>query len=147
MAARNGSVEIFKMLHERGAEIQDIKCSVGGNQDLEPIHIACKEGHLGIVQYIISSSTNQQKISQVYISSTWSTPLHLAAYDGHFEIAEFLLNAGAKFDAQNKFKDTFLHVAIRHGHTKFILRIIDLFDKNPIFLNGKNQGVLDLFNS
>lgn len=40
-----------------------------------------------------------------------------------------------------------MHVAIRHGHTKFMMRILDLFDKNPIYLNGKGQGAFDLFNT
>jgi hypothetical protein len=39
-----------------------------------------------------------------------------------------------------------MHVAIRHGHTKFMIRIIELFDKNPIYMNGKGQGAFDIFN-
>lgn len=56
LAAKNGNLDIFQMLHENGALIQDVICSIGGNQDLEPIHIACKEGHLSIVNYILSKS-------------------------------------------------------------------------------------------
>lgn len=39
-----------------------------------------------------------------------------------------------------------MHVAIRHGHTKFMIRIIELFDQNPIYMNGKGQGAFDIFN-
>ena len=95
LAAKNGSLEIFKMLHEHGAEIENFKCGVGGNQDLECIHIAAKEGNWSIVQYILSKSTNMVNMSKLPISHTGSTPLHLAAYGGHFSVAESLLSAGA----------------------------------------------------
>lgn len=54
LTAKNGNLEIFKMLHEHGAIIEGVKCVVGGNQELECIHIAAKEGNQPIVQYILS---------------------------------------------------------------------------------------------
>jgi ankyrin repeat protein len=58
LAAKNGSIEVFQLLHEHGATIENLKCAIGGNQDLEPIHIACKEGNFLVVQYILSKSVN-----------------------------------------------------------------------------------------
>ena len=49
IAAKGGFIEIFKLLHENGALIEGVKCSQGNNQDLEPIHIAAKEGRVEIV--------------------------------------------------------------------------------------------------
>ena len=49
LAAKNGNVELFKLLHQEGAEIEGVKCAVGGNQDLEPIHIAAREGNLLVI--------------------------------------------------------------------------------------------------
>jgi hypothetical protein len=40
-----------------GAVIEGIKCNVG-NQELEPIHIAAKNGHGHIVNYILSQAAN-----------------------------------------------------------------------------------------
>ena len=58
LAAKNGHIEIFKLLSENGAKIENFKCSIGGNQDLDPIHIASKYGHSEIVNFIISKSQN-----------------------------------------------------------------------------------------
>jgi hypothetical protein len=41
------------MLHESGSLIEGVKCAIGGNQDLEPIHIAAKKGNCEIIEYIL----------------------------------------------------------------------------------------------
>lgn len=49
LAAKNGHLEIVRLLHEAGAQIEGVLCAVGGGQDLEPIHIAAKNGHSAVV--------------------------------------------------------------------------------------------------
>jgi len=59
LAAKNGHLEIVRLLHEadknkdswatQGAQIEGVLCAVGGGQDLEPIHIAAKNGHSAVV--------------------------------------------------------------------------------------------------
>lgn len=34
LAAKNGNIDILKMLHEQGAQIEGAECAIGGNQDL-----------------------------------------------------------------------------------------------------------------
>jgi ankyrin repeat protein len=67
LSAKNGNVELFHLLHKHGADIENVKCSGGGNQDLEPIHIAVKEGNLAIVQYILGQSSNMAAIAKIRI--------------------------------------------------------------------------------
>lgn len=117
LAAKNGNVELFQLLHENGAIIEAVKCAIGGNQDLEPIHIASKEGNFMIVQYILSKSKNLEFVAKIKIQQTQSAPIHLAAYGGHYEIVELLLESGEVWNAKNLYEDTFMHIAIRHGHT------------------------------
>ena len=62
LAAKNGNLDIFKMLHEHGAHIEGEKCSIGGNQDLDPIHIAAKSGNALIVMYILNKSFNMKEL-------------------------------------------------------------------------------------
>ena len=31
LAAKNGNIEMFQLLHEHGAEIENVKCAVGKN--------------------------------------------------------------------------------------------------------------------
>jgi len=120
LAAKNGNLDIFKMLHEHGADIEGVSCSIGGNQDLEPIHIAAKSGNALIVMYIVNKSPNMAKLCQIQITQTMSTPLHLTAYDGHTECAITLLDSGAPLLFKNKYGDTVFHIAIRHGHLDYV---------------------------
>jgi ankyrin repeat protein len=119
------------MLHQHGAKIEGIRCSAGKNQDLEPIHIAAKEGNNLIVQYILNASKEVMKLARVKIQNTFSNPLHLTAYEGHFETAEVLLRSGSPLLAVNKFNDTVLHIAIRHSRTTFLKKIIGLVKEHP----------------
>lgn len=59
------------------------------------------------------------------ILQTLSTPLHLAAYDGHLKVATALLEAQAPLLAKNKFGDTVFHIAIRHGRTGFLMKLLE----------------------
>jgi ankyrin repeat protein len=49
------------------------------------------------------------------VSQTLSTSLHLSAYEGNFDIFHTLIEAGAELLSKNKYNDTFLHIAVRHG--------------------------------
>lgn len=91
---------------------------------MEPIHIAAKNGHTLIVKYILSQSKRIIQIAKEPIAHTQSQPLHLAAYGGHFPIVEAILDAGGTLMAKNRFGDTFLHIAIRHGQLEFIKQIV-----------------------
>lgn len=128
MAAKGGHFEIFKILYERNAKI-DVWCAMG-NQILQPIHIACKNGHSSIVSYIISVSRNIKATVCQPIDTSRSTPLHLAAQGGHLSICESLLMSGASYLAINRFGDTFLHNSIRNEHSNFTLSILAFYQEN-----------------
>ena len=58
-----------------------------------PLHFACNNGHLPIVQYLIekgadidAKNTNQE------------TPLHIACEKGHIQIVECLIEKGANIE-------------------------------------------------
>ena len=119
MAAKSGSFEIFRSLAAMGASIEGQKCSQG-NQLLEPIHIASKNGHQAIVNLILAKTPDQRSLCNEPIESTGSRPLHLAAYGGHLSLCQDLLNFGALFTSQNHYGDTFLHIAVRHDHQYFV---------------------------
>ena len=118
---------------------------------LEPIHIAAKNGHMHIVNYILAKSKNLKATCSLQVSSSFSTPLHLAAYGGHYEICESLLNSGAHFLNNNKYGDTFLHIAIRHDHTEFLKNILTYFGNNIENMLQGNESqqshVLDVENN
>lgn len=84
------------------------------------------------------------------IQKTFSAPLHLTGYEGHFEAAEALLEAGASIFAENKFNDTVLHIAIRHGQVSFVKSLIEYLSENPMVLErerGSRKFLFDVENT
>lgn len=138
MAAKNGHFEIVKLLVEHGAEIDDLTCAIG-NQELTPIHIAAKNGHASIVNFILLHCKIPSKVANVPLKQSGSTSLHLAAMGGHIETARILLASGANFFAKNKYGDMFLHNAIRNEHTDFCEEILAYFLENSASLMKVDQ--------
>ena len=104
---------------------------------MQPIHIAAKNGHRSIVDFLLSKTSRVAVMAQLPMAPSASQPLHLAAYEGHFYTCQALLEAGAVVSAKNRFGDTFLHIAARHDHTDFVVDIIDYFKRKP---NVVTQG-------
>ena len=63
-----------------------------------PLHIASKNGHLPIVEYLISKGANIE--AKDYLDNT---PLHCASCEQDYEIVEFLVSKGANKNAKNKY--------------------------------------------
>jgi ankyrin repeat protein len=57
---------------------------MGHNKTLQPIHIAAKNGHLDIVEYILSSVPNHQETLIATSDEAHYLPIHFAAIKGHF---------------------------------------------------------------
>jgi ankyrin repeat protein len=61
-------------------------------------------------------------------------------------MVESLVGAGAKVFTKNKFGDTFLHIAVRHGHSGYVLDAIDLIYEQIVERKVKNKFPLDIEN-
>lgn len=96
------------------------------NYEMLLIHIACRNCSYEIVNYllhrkgVVSSSLLKQTVKP-----TESTVMHMAAQGGKAEIIELLCGQGADSTAINIERDTPLHVAIRHGHIEFSIKLIN----------------------
>lgn len=87
-----------------------------GKQDsvsLSPIHWSCRDGHLGVVKYLLEKDP-----SLVYNSDNpyKFTPLHWASRRGFKEIVELLISKGANKKAMSKSGFTPLMLAISNKH-------------------------------
>ena len=96
LVARNGNLDIIKMLLSKDPEAANIK----GSEGYTPLIIAAKSGHYEICKYLVEdvkvdiNSQDQNK----------KTALHWVAIQNDTKIAELLLKSGAKNlkDQQNK---------------------------------------------
>lgn len=106
---------------------------------MTPIHIASKNGHSSVVNFILIKSKNSAKLANTPLKQSGSMPIHLAAMGGFTETVKVLLASGAVFFAKNKFGDMFLHNAIRNEHTDFCLDILQYFVENSTTLMSVDQ--------
>ena len=66
-----------------------------------PIHFASKNGHLSIIEYLISKGANIEAKDKYE-----RTPLHYACQEGHIEIVEYLISKGANAEAKDIYEQT-----------------------------------------
>ena len=138
-AARNGHVEVVKILLEKGAskeaathvgltplhqaaaagqvEVAKALLKKGANKDAvtwsgsTPLHKAVFSGQVEVVKILLEKRANKE-------AATWDgwTPLHLAAVYGQVEILKILLEKGANKEARRNDRCTPLHAAADSGH-------------------------------
>lgn len=81
----------------------------------EMLHIAAREGHLSIVQYLIKCRAEINAADH-----DGATPLFWATQNGHVEIVKFLVQQGAKVNVTTSTGDTPLHIAAQKGHLSIV---------------------------
>ena len=118
IVCRRKSLDIIKLLLERRCRTnipnnkretaQDIPLNEDGDCLL---HIACQWDDVGIVQYLI---TDERCNPSAHSSFSENTPLHTAAKYGQESIIfQLLVHQQCDLNAQNKERDTPLHIACR----------------------------------
>ena len=114
------NVDIIKKV-----EVDDI--NNGYWKDDTPIHIASRNGHLPIVQYLIEKHN-------VYIDKigSYCTPLNCACENGHLNIVEYLISKGAQID---KGTWTPLHVSANYGRTDIVKYLISKGANRNVYLD------------
>ena len=88
--------------------------------DFNSLFAASGEGHLPVVNYLLSKGSNVNFVAPV---SQYS-PLHAAAADGHVEVLEALLDAGAYINSVNINGWTPLWKATRSGQVEAVKLLV-----------------------
>ena len=126
-AIRRGSLPAVKYYYEQDHSI--IHQHNQNNVDLTPLHYASEDGHLEIVEFLISKGAKVDARD-----SDNATPLMEAAYKGRSNVVKLLLANGARINSQDADLDTPLHWAIDGNRLDVVKLLIqggaDFFLKN-----------------
>jgi ankyrin repeat protein len=122
VASNSGQTEfVAEMLRCRvPGGIRSERSSVEPKSDfgLTPLHLACRNGHEGVVRMLLNSA-GVQVDSPSEINKT--IPVHLAAQGGHLLVAGLLISRSTDGLTQaDKHGRTALHFAASHGHRDMV---------------------------
>ncbi|XP_067654386.1 ankyrin repeat domain-containing protein 50-like [Haliotis asinina] len=122
LAGQGGHKEVVEVLVKHGANLL-LRDERGDNI----LHLACWEGHLGVVKYIIS--LHKMDIDKGGFEK--KTPVMLAGEGGHKEVVEVLVTDGANLALRNSDYNNILHLTSYGGYVdvvKYVLsqRVVDI---------------------
>ncbi|XP_067653208.1 putative ankyrin repeat protein RF_0381 [Haliotis asinina] len=123
IAVSHGKNEVFHILVKNGADLSVI------DEDGDNIlHLACRGGHVKIVNYIL-----MQNIVDINAkNSDGETPVMLAANSGEREVFDILLllESGADPSLVNRDGDNALHLACMRGDEEIVKHVLKLHSLN-----------------
>ncbi len=110
-AARVGNLEMVKLLHSIGADLEEKT----ETHHQTPLHIAAQHSRENVVTHLLEQgcTVDSKDIND-------QTPLHLAARSGHVAICDLLIKAGASMDAKDNDDKTPIMHAIECDHPDMI---------------------------
>ncbi|XP_071085584.1 ankyrin repeat domain-containing protein 50-like [Haliotis cracherodii] len=115
VAAACGYKDMVDLLFEKESDLSHID-KMGNNI----LHVACRGGHVKIVEHILS----QEDIDVNCRGQYGGTPLMISAFDGHRELFDLLVTKGADATLVCNKGNTILHVACIGGHVEMVKHIM-----------------------
>ncbi|CAD8066415.1 unnamed protein product [Paramecium sonneborni] len=101
--------------------------------DWTPLHFACQQSNLELVQLLLEQEGNPKMLSL-----DRKSPLHISSIKNDPKICELLINSGANIDEQDSDLNTPLHIASRYGNDK-VCQI--LLEKHANHQSKNNQNL------
>ncbi|XP_041467272.1 putative ankyrin repeat protein RF_0381 [Lytechinus variegatus] len=142
IAAKNGRIDFIKYLISEGGEVNK-----EDNDERTALHNAAENGNIHVVKHLISQRCDVNKGDK-----EGTTALHIAVQNGYTEVVKVLLTGGARCDTEDihgqtplhqtitlgyrdiadvlvdnrdaKSDSVAIHLAVMHGHTSIIERMI-----------------------
>lgn len=161
-ACQHARLDIVELLvGQHKYDIQELNCVVP-----TPLHIAAKNGHVSIVDYLKKNGCNPcfkrgttnplhlaaqeghlpivkvlhetNPVRSSAPDSDGNTPLHLASAHGHLDVVTYLCNiAKHPLCPKNRKGETPMHVAVKHGHFDTLKFFVDEKQCDPCSKDGK----------
>jgi len=104
--------------------------------ELTPLHLASREGHLDIARFLFEHGANLAAQDKRGL-----TPLHETSSNGHLDLARFLVEHGANVAAQDQDGSTPLHKASFKGHLN-LARFLAEHGANAVAKNQRGSTPL-----
>ena len=123
--------------------VKGAKISAANKDEITPLHIACSEGYIDVVQLLLLHGHTEKGKLVSATDNQGNTALYYAAESGVNEIVRNLLLAGADPIAQKFNEVTPLHIAARNGHIKIaelLLQYKDIAEFNIIEMTEREQN-------
>ncbi|GAB2235696.1 hypothetical protein Drorol1_Dr00026131 [Drosera rotundifolia] len=113
VAARQGNLEVLKVLSEEFPELQ-MTTDVSNTTAL---HTSASQGHTAVVNFLLESRRNLATIAR----NNKKTALHAAARNGHLEVVRALMNKEPSIAMRvDKKGQTALHMAVKGQSTELV---------------------------
>jgi len=127
-AARNGHLDICRLLIDKGAQLEATYIDDGWT----PLCWAASGGHLDICRLLLDKGAQLEAKAD-----DDGTPLHFAAAHGQVEIVRLLCDRGADVEARDEEGVRPLHDAARMGH---ILVVKELIEERNAEINARDNN-------
>ncbi|CAG7733444.1 unnamed protein product, partial [Allacma fusca] len=117
-----------------------------------PVHLACSQGTLKIVELMFQMQPEEKEVSLKSCDLQRMTPLHCAAVFDHFALVDYLVSQGANLNTLNKDRRTPLHLAASRNAWKTMKTLIrlgadislkDKDNRNMLHIMVTHDGELD----
>ena len=96
-----------------------------------PLHFATKQGHIEIVQKLLTDEQCKVKVDINAQTNILRTALHFAVLEDNLEIVKCLLESNADISIKDSKKWTALHLASQHGFTDIAMHLIKHLNEHP----------------
>uniref|UniRef100_A0A7R9ZPE7 BTB domain-containing protein n=1 Tax=Craspedostauros australis TaxID=1486917 RepID=A0A7R9ZPE7_9STRA len=131
-AAGTGDLNTISMWEQQNPKVSI--SSIKDRQQNTVLHLACSEGRLGVVKYLVGSC----KANVNARNNAGFTPLHQACSLGHFAIVKYLTESSkADVNIRNSDGHTALHFASSDGHYGIVQYLIESCNTN---VNAQDLG-------
>ena len=144
LAVQSGSMAIVMHLLRAGA-----RCHMFTKDQMNDLlHMACTEGHVLVVEYLITDGCNVNRVG-----ASGYPPLIVAARNGHEGAALVLLGAGANVHVKDNDGQTALHWACERGKGRLVQALIDQgagvneqdrFARTPLMLTSVSNTTVSM---